>query len=37
MIERLLYKSRVGLWWNLPRNIGYRLALDWRRSVQFAP
>jgi radical SAM superfamily enzyme YgiQ (UPF0313 family) len=25
--ERLFRKSRVGLWWNLPRNVGYRLAL----------
>jgi radical SAM superfamily enzyme YgiQ (UPF0313 family) len=34
--ERLFLKSRVGLWWNLPRNLGYRLALLWRDGVDFA-
>ena len=33
IFERLLCKSRVGLWWNLPRNLGYRLALHWRAAV----
>ncbi len=33
--ERLVRKSRVGLWWNLPRNLGYRLALQWRDGVRF--
>lgn len=35
ILDRLLLKSRVGLWWNLPRNVGYRLALSWRNSVDF--
>ncbi|MHB1417360.1 MAG: B12-binding domain-containing radical SAM protein [Chloroflexota bacterium] len=35
--ERLIRRSRVGLWWNLPRNIGYRLALLWRDGVDFEP
>jgi radical SAM superfamily enzyme YgiQ (UPF0313 family) len=35
ILDRLLRKSRVGLWWNLPRNIGYRLALADRESVCF--
>jgi radical SAM superfamily enzyme YgiQ (UPF0313 family) len=35
--ERLLLRSRVGLWWNLPRNIGYRLALQWRGRASFGP
>jgi radical SAM superfamily enzyme YgiQ (UPF0313 family) len=33
--ERLLLRSRVGLWWNLPRNAGYRLALCQRASAHF--
>ncbi len=33
--ERLIARSRVGLWWNLPRNVGYRLALAWRSGVHF--
>jgi radical SAM superfamily enzyme YgiQ (UPF0313 family) len=32
---RLLIKSGVGLWWNIPRNLGYRLALTQRRAVDF--
>ncbi|KKM10244.1 hypothetical protein SY88_14330 [Clostridiales bacterium PH28_bin88] len=35
ILDRLLLKSRVGLWWNLPRNAGYRLALLWRDGVNF--
>jgi len=35
IVQRLLIKSRVGLWWNLPRNIGYRLALAHRESARF--
>jgi radical SAM superfamily enzyme YgiQ (UPF0313 family) len=35
IFERLFLKSRVGLWWNLPRNIGYRLALLGREGVDF--
>jgi radical SAM superfamily enzyme YgiQ (UPF0313 family) len=35
ILHRLLRKSRVGLWWNLPRNIGYRLALAHRERVCF--
>jgi len=26
--KRLLLKSRVGLWWNIPRNLGYKIAFD---------
>ena len=32
---RLLVKSGVGLWWNIPRNLGYRLALTQRPEVDF--
>jgi hypothetical protein len=32
---RLLVKSGVGLWWNIPRNLGYRLALTQRPAVDF--
>ena len=35
IFERLLLNSRVGLWWNIPRNVGYRLALGWRSRVDF--
>jgi len=35
IFERLMLKSRVGLWWNLPRNLGYRLALSHRRGIAF--
>ena len=35
ILDRLLLKSRVGLWWNIPRNLGYRLALGWRSRVDF--
>jgi radical SAM superfamily enzyme YgiQ (UPF0313 family) len=35
ILDRLLLKSRVGLWWNVPRNLGYRLALGWRDHVDF--
>ncbi len=35
IFDRLLCKSRVGIWWNLPRNLGYRLALHWRAAVRF--
>lgn len=35
ILDRLLLKSRVGLWWNVPRNLGYRLALGWRSLVDF--
>jgi radical SAM superfamily enzyme YgiQ (UPF0313 family) len=35
IFDRLLCKSRVGIWWNLPRNLGYRLALHWRSTVSF--
>ena len=31
--ERLVSKSRVGLWWNVPRNVGYHLALRGRGSI----
>jgi len=27
-IARRLRESRCGLWWNLPRNLGYKFALD---------
>lgn len=27
-IARRLGRSRCGVWWNLPRNVGYKLALD---------
>lgn len=33
--DRLFKKSGVGLWWNVPRNLGYRLALLWRNGVDF--
>ena len=26
--RRLLAGSRTGLWWNLPRNLGYKMAFD---------
>jgi hypothetical protein len=26
-IAERMWKSRTGLWWNLPRNLGYHLAL----------
>jgi radical SAM superfamily enzyme YgiQ (UPF0313 family) len=26
--RRLLAKSRTGLWWNIPRNLGYKIAFD---------
>ena len=32
---RLLVKSGVGLWWNISRNLGYRLALTQRAEVDF--
>jgi radical SAM superfamily enzyme YgiQ (UPF0313 family) len=35
IVERLLLRPRVGLWWNIPRNVGYRLALGWRGRVDF--
>lgn len=35
VFDRLFLKSRVGLWWNVPRNLGYRLALLWRDGVYF--
>src|ERR1700693_2799631 len=35
IFDRLLCKSRVGIWWNLPRNLGYRLAHHWRAAVRF--
>ena len=35
IFDRLVRRSRVGLWWNLPRNLGYRLSLCWRKSVDF--
>src|SRR5229473_144225 len=35
IFDRLVCKSRVGIWWNLPRNLGYRLALHWRAAVRF--
>ena len=35
ILDRLLLKSRVGLWWNIPRNLGYRLALGWRGRVDY--
>jgi radical SAM superfamily enzyme YgiQ (UPF0313 family) len=35
ILERLFLKSRVGLWWNVPRNLGYRLALGRRGHVSF--
>jgi len=33
IFDRLFCKSRVGIWWNLPRNFGYRLALHWRAAA----
>jgi len=35
IFDLLLCKSRVGIWWNLPRNLGYRRALHWRAAVSF--
>ena len=35
VLQRLLIKSRVGLWWSLPRNLGYRLALARRETARF--
>ena len=35
IFDRLVLKSRVGLWWNVPRNLGYRAALFWRDGVDF--
>ncbi len=35
IVDRLFLKSRVGLWWNIPRNLGYLLALGWRGRVDF--
>ncbi len=35
VFDRLFLKSRVGLWWNVPRNLGYRLALFWRDGADF--
>ena len=35
ILDRLFLKSRVGLWWNVPRNLGYRLALGWRDHADF--
>lgn len=26
--RRLLARSRTGLWWNIPRNLGYKIAFD---------
>jgi hypothetical protein len=26
--RRLLAGSRTGLWWNIPRNLGYKIAFD---------
>ena len=37
IFDRLLCKSRVGIWWNLPRNLGYRLALHWRAAALRRP
>ena len=28
-IVRRMWNSRVGVWWNLPRNLGYHLALQY--------
>ncbi len=33
--ERLFRRSQVGLWWNVPRNLGYHLALKWKKGVSF--
>lgn len=35
IFDRLVLKSGVGLWWNIPRNLGYRLALMWKDGVSF--
>lgn len=37
IFNRLIIKSRVGLWWNLPRNIGYKLSLDLRGKIGYNP
>lgn len=37
IFKRLIVKSRVGLWWNLPRNLGYKLSLDLRGNIGFNP
>jgi radical SAM superfamily enzyme YgiQ (UPF0313 family) len=36
-IARRLRGSGAGLWWNLPRNVGYALALRWNPSPAFDP
>lgn len=36
IIERMA-RSRTGLWWNFPRNIGYHLALQNFGNVGFNP
>lgn len=35
IFDRLVLKSGAGLWWNIPRNLGYRLALLWKDGVSF--
>lgn len=37
IFNRLIIKSRVGLWWNLPRNLGYKLSLDLRGKMGYDP
>lgn len=37
IFNRLIVKSRVGLWWNLPRNIGYKFSLDLRGRIGYNP
>jgi radical SAM superfamily enzyme YgiQ (UPF0313 family) len=36
-IAERMWKSRTGLWWNIPRNIGYHLALRNFGDIGFAP
>lgn len=37
IFKRLVARSRVGLWWNLPRNLGYKLSLDLRGKIGYNP
>jgi hypothetical protein len=36
-IARRMWGSRTGVWWNLPRNLGYRLALGRYPEVGWDP
>lgn len=35
--HRLLTESQTGLWWNIPRNLGYKIAFDKLRKRGFNP